>query len=79
MRATAWSAIGPAKRWELYDLTADPGEKTDVAAAHPDVVRELDAAYDRWWAEVLPLMVNEDAVPPAEAPYPALYRKQFGG
>lgn len=37
---------------ELYDLTADPGEATDLAAAHPDVVAELRAAYDAWFDDV---------------------------
>lgn len=38
-----------AGRWkyhtsgELYDLSTDPGEATNVAAAHPDVVRRLEA------------------------------------
>ncbi len=32
---------------ELYDLGADPGETKDVAAAHPDVVRQLEAVLDR--------------------------------
>ncbi|MFN7587729.1 MAG: arylsulfatase [Planctomycetota bacterium] len=32
---------------ELYDLAADPGESKDVAAAHPDVVRELLAIATR--------------------------------
>jgi arylsulfatase A-like enzyme/ankyrin repeat protein len=30
-------------RVELYDLAADPGETHDVAAAHPEVVREFEA------------------------------------
>lgn len=29
--------------WALYDLESDPGERQDVAAAHPDVVAELKA------------------------------------
>ena len=35
-----WKAVrnGPAAAVELYDLKADPGEKTDLAAKNPDVV-----------------------------------------
>jgi hypothetical protein len=32
-----------APRPELYDLRADPNERTDLAAQQPDVARELDA------------------------------------
>jgi len=51
-----WKAIrkaaGPkqpekAQPTELYDLAADPGESTDVAAEHPDVVARLEALMDR--------------------------------
>jgi len=34
-------ASRPATAFELYDLDADPGETTDVAGAHPDVVRRI--------------------------------------
>jgi uncharacterized sulfatase len=34
---------------ELFDLAADPTEETNLAAAHPDVVRELREAIDAWW------------------------------
>ena len=37
---------------KLYDMLADPGQKTDVAARHPDVAGKLKAAYDAWWADV---------------------------
>jgi arylsulfatase A-like enzyme len=37
---------------ELYDLTNDPGEQHDLAAAHPELVQKLVRAYDRWFAEV---------------------------
>ncbi|MCX6629887.1 MAG: arylsulfatase [Candidatus Solibacter sp.] len=70
---------GPGKGWELYDLQSDPGEKTDVLANFPDVVRKMDAAYDQWWQDILPCLENEDAAPPAENPFVELYRKQFGG
>jgi arylsulfatase A-like enzyme len=71
-------SVGPAKKWELYDLGNDPGEKTDVSAAHPRVAAMLDTAYDRWWDDILPCLENENAVPPAENPFVALYRRQFG-
>jgi arylsulfatase A len=48
MRMGRWKAvrlkIGTAL--ELYDLDADPGEQRDVAAAHPDVVRKMEAALE---------------------------------
>jgi arylsulfatase A-like enzyme len=34
--------------WELYDLDADRTELHDVAAAHPDRVREMSTAYEAW-------------------------------
>lgn len=64
---------------ELYDLKADPGETKNVIADHPEVVATLRAAYDKWWDEVQPLLVNEDAVGPNMNPMKELYWKQFGG
>ncbi len=82
VRTPRWHLVsagkGP-KRWQLFDVAADPGEKTNVAAGHPDVVTKLDAEYDVWWASLPPYLVNEAAVGPAENPFKALYRAQFGG
>lgn len=64
---------------ELYDLKNDPGEKTNVIEDHPKVVAQLRSAYDQWWQETQPLMVNEDAVGPAINPFQELYFEQFGG
>jgi arylsulfatase len=68
-----------SKKWELYDLKEDPGERKDIAAQHPEVVKEMEAAYDKWWEEVLSCLENENAVGPAVNPFKALYWKQFGG
>jgi arylsulfatase len=38
--------------WQLFDLVADPGETTDLAAANPDLVSEFAAAYDAHAAAV---------------------------
>ena len=37
---------------ELYDMPADPGQKTDVADKNPKVVADLRKAYEAWWADV---------------------------
>ena len=34
--------------WELYDMTADRVERTDLSARHPDVVERLAAAWEAW-------------------------------
>jgi len=82
VRSPRWHLVSDAKdgskQWQLFDVKADPGEKTDVAAKHPEVVKELDAAYDKWWDSVQPGMVNEDAVGPKVNPFKELYEKQFG-
>jgi arylsulfatase len=64
---------------ELYDLKADPGEKKNVITEHPEVVAQLRAAYDQWWNEVQPLLVNENVVGPKMNPMKELYWQQFGG
>jgi arylsulfatase A-like enzyme len=35
-------------RWSLYDLSADPDERSDVLAAHPDVAARLRRDLQRW-------------------------------
>jgi arylsulfatase A-like enzyme len=37
---------------ELYDLKADPAEKTDVAAANPEIVKKLRGQYEAWLKDV---------------------------
>lgn len=79
--ATAIVRAGPeplTAAWQLYDLPADPGELTDVAAANPDVVQQLSASYSQWWDSVQPMLVNEKAPLAPENPFKTLYRKQFG-
>jgi arylsulfatase A-like enzyme len=37
---------------ELYDILADPGQRRDMAAEHPEVVAELRQGYEQWWSVV---------------------------
>jgi len=46
-----WSKGGGTESPQLYDMAADPGETTNVAAANPEVVARLTAALDRIVAE----------------------------
>jgi len=61
---------------ELYEIPKDPGENNNVIKQHPEVAGKMMAAYDKWWDEVRPFMVNEDAPLAKEQPYPAAYKKQ---
>ncbi|MBT7299638.1 MAG: N-acetylgalactosamine 6-sulfate sulfatase, partial [Victivallales bacterium] len=36
------------KTYELYDLIDDPGEKTNLAAQHPDIVQRLRQTVETW-------------------------------
>lgn len=46
------------EEWELYNLDADPTETTNVAAEHPQLVRDLAARWreSAWHNTVFPLM-----------------------
>jgi arylsulfatase len=83
VRSPRWHLVSPnggaQPKWQLFDVAADYSEKTDVASQHPEVVQKLAAAYDTWWAECQPLLVNEKAVGPKLNPFAELYWQQFGG
>ena len=64
---------------ELYDLQSDPGETRDLRAELPLVAGRLRAAFDAWWADVLPATVaNEAALGPYQNPFAERYWRQFG-
>jgi arylsulfatase A-like enzyme len=67
------------KAWQLFDVSADPAEKTDVAKANGEVVTKLDGEYDAWWASLKPLLVNEAAPTHRINPFHERYWSQFKG
>ncbi len=73
VRSEKWRLVGPDT---LYDIEKDPGETTNVFAAHPEVAAEMQKAYEAFWAEARPLMVNEDAPLDVAKPFEASYLKQ---
>ncbi|NLF72958.1 MAG: arylsulfatase [Candidatus Anammoximicrobium sp.] len=82
VRNTRWAMVsergGREPNWQLFDLSVDYGQQNDVAARHPEIVRELSAAFDHWWSECLPLMVNEKVLGPKLNPFAVRYWEQFG-
>jgi arylsulfatase len=59
MREGKWKLVakGVKGSWELYDIDADRTEMHDLAAAQPDRVKEMAAAWQHWAeaSQVLPL------------------------
>lgn len=37
---------------ELYDIEQDPGEQTNLADQHPDIIQQMKQAYDAWFDDV---------------------------
>ena len=66
---------------QLYDTLADIGERSNVAAKHPEVVRRLQAAYDAHLADIkanrrpTAKMIRPEGAPSAARPGGAV-RKQ---
>jgi arylsulfatase len=58
VRDGKWKLVAKENQpWELYDIEADRTEMNDLAAKHPDKVKELAAKWDAWAAraKVAPL------------------------
>ncbi|WP_182866846.1 arylsulfatase [Rhodopirellula sp. JC639] len=46
------TATPSRSNWRLFDLKADPGEKTNLASKHPQQVDRLRREFVRWFADV---------------------------
>ena len=73
VRNEKWRLVG---KKDLYDIDADPGETKNVIDENPAVAEKMLKAYDGWWQEVRPLMVNEDATLDTGKPFVELFEKQ---
>jgi arylsulfatase len=61
----------------LYDMINDPSQTTNVSEDFPEVVKSMRKAYEEFWEETRPLMVNEDVPMSTTRPYHILYSKQL--
>ena len=49
-----WQMESPAESVELFNLSNDPMERSNLAAEHPEKVAELLAQINAWWDPALP-------------------------
>lgn len=70
------SATRQRSTGELYDMEADPLQTKNVAADHPEVVAQMNAAYDAFWKEARPMMINETTPMSPTKPFHELYEQQ---
>lgn len=82
VRSEAWRLVGNIQKnpsqpvLELYRIESDQGESINLLKDHPEQAQTMLKAYDQWWDEVRPSMVNEDAPLDAEKQYLGNYEKQ---
>ncbi|MBU2939185.1 arylsulfatase [Lacinutrix sp. C3R15] len=76
VRTPQWRFINNT---QLYNIPNDPSEKKDVSENHPEVIAQLQEAYNQWWENTKPLMVNEGLpkVQPEDQPLAKRYYKQL--
>jgi arylsulfatase A-like enzyme len=55
IRSGEWKLVKPKEQpLELYHISIDPNETTNVMDDHPEIAERLKAEYDRWNAEMKP-------------------------
>lgn len=72
VRSQQFRLVGEA----LFDMAADPGQTKDVARDNPAVVEAMRGAYETFWREARPLMVNEGAEMSPTRPFWVEYEQQ---
>lgn len=64
-------------RDQLYDMENDPSQKQNVIADHPEIAKQMNEHYDKWFAAALPNMANEDVQLTGHNTFHLMYWKQY--
>lgn len=48
VRSGRWKLLQDGRNFYLFDVYADPGERHDLTATYPELVRKLNAALNEW-------------------------------
>lgn len=67
--------VSPANKWVLFDVKKDPACQNDLSEGQPERVSMMAEAYDRWWDNLYPVMVERggDAPLTSQSQYGAAY------
>ena len=68
---------GVSPKDALFDMLKDPGQRTNIIDQHPEVAEKMRAAYNKFWKEARPLMVNESAPMSKTRPFHVWYAEQM--
>jgi arylsulfatase A-like enzyme len=56
--------VTPLGKWVLIDTKKDPGCRDNLSASHFERVKAMAAAYDQWWDDMYPVMVERGGEAP---------------
>ncbi len=86
IRSEKWRYVAPQSlrkgtesQASLYNMKKDPGQKNNVIKKNSKVVKKMQAAYDKFWKDTKPLMVNEEVPMSKIRPYHVWFEKQSKG
>ena len=65
VNSSGFNRVKPAGKpsFELYNLQDDPGERTNLAGGHPEIVDRLRQAYEAWFKDVSSTRADNYAPP----------------
>lgn len=58
-------------------MEKDPSQKQNVIADHPEIAKQMNQHYDKWFEDALPNMVNEDAALSGHNTFHLMFWKQY--
>jgi arylsulfatase A len=73
VRTQRWRAVNEGEGWELYDMTADPSQRRNVAGEHPDMIARLSGGFDRWLVDVTRTPIVRPPIPVGYAERPTVH------
>ena len=83
IRSEKWRYVAPQSarkglnsQGSLYNMKEDPGQKNNIIEKHPKVVKKMKKAYEQFWKETRPLMVNESIPMSKTRPYHIWFEEQ---